>query len=280
MKRVLIPTDFSDTALNAAAYAIKLFEGISCEFYLFHAYKVPQSVGVLISVAEILKQESADNLVNEERRLREYLGYPQTVIHHITLSGSFHDLLPEVVHSQGIDLIAMGTHGARGLADSVLGTNATKVIGETKCPLLIVPNNYEFEGMEHLVFATDRQTDREEVNGQWSWVDWIYHHHKTKMTTLHIDHPDELEDASSASNIAKKSVATLSPVIVYRDVEETVYHEDVVEGITGYVVDHELNTSLLVLVAHKHGWLGRIFHQSVTQQLAMKNQFPLLVLHD
>jgi nucleotide-binding universal stress UspA family protein len=37
---------------------------------------------------------------------------------------------------------------------------------------------------------------------------------------------------------------------------------------------------MLILVAHSRGWLGRLFHQSVTQAMAKKGIIPLLVLHD
>ena len=38
MKKIVIPTDFSDNAFNALKYAVELFEFEESEFFLLHAY--------------------------------------------------------------------------------------------------------------------------------------------------------------------------------------------------------------------------------------------------
>lgn len=40
MKKILIPTDFSNNALNAINYAAHLFKDQECAFYLLNAYKI------------------------------------------------------------------------------------------------------------------------------------------------------------------------------------------------------------------------------------------------
>lgn len=41
MKRILLPTDFSDISVNAIQYALSLFAEETCEFYLLNVYRVP-----------------------------------------------------------------------------------------------------------------------------------------------------------------------------------------------------------------------------------------------
>ena len=38
MKKILLPTDFSDSAWNAITYAMDFFKNEVCTFYLLHAY--------------------------------------------------------------------------------------------------------------------------------------------------------------------------------------------------------------------------------------------------
>lgn len=38
MKRILIPTDFSENAWNAISYAMQLFSNQTCEFFLLNTY--------------------------------------------------------------------------------------------------------------------------------------------------------------------------------------------------------------------------------------------------
>ena len=39
MRKILIPTDFSENAMNAIAYAIELFKYEKCDYYIMHAYQ-------------------------------------------------------------------------------------------------------------------------------------------------------------------------------------------------------------------------------------------------
>ena len=39
MRKILIPTDFSENAMNAIQYAIKLFKYEKCDYYIMHAYQ-------------------------------------------------------------------------------------------------------------------------------------------------------------------------------------------------------------------------------------------------
>ena len=46
MKKILLPTDFSDNAWNAIFTAVKLYTNVECRFYLLHGYE-PKAMNML-----------------------------------------------------------------------------------------------------------------------------------------------------------------------------------------------------------------------------------------
>ena len=70
MKSILIPTDFSVDARNAALYAIALFGTMDCQYFLIHAYSIPARPNPSMFIKDVaeLKVEVVESL-EEERKL-------------------------------------------------------------------------------------------------------------------------------------------------------------------------------------------------------------------
>ena len=60
MKTILVPTDFSEEARNAAEYAVKLAKEVKAKVILFHTFQVPIPISevpvMVISENEMLKK--------------------------------------------------------------------------------------------------------------------------------------------------------------------------------------------------------------------------------
>ena len=80
MKKIILPTDFSDNAYNAIRYAVQLFKDVETTFYLLHTYTpaIYQTEYVLESPGQIglgdMYQENSQNQLEElktkRRRIR------------------------------------------------------------------------------------------------------------------------------------------------------------------------------------------------------------------
>jgi nucleotide-binding universal stress UspA family protein len=118
---ILVPTDFSETADTALAYAKDLATRFGASLHLVHVFTDPYAVAagapevygpVSPDVRERAKEEVRERLLerldaSEESRFRGSRGIVRGLI------------APQIVAyaaSQDIDLIVMGTHGRRGVA--------------------------------------------------------------------------------------------------------------------------------------------------------------------
>ena len=142
LKRILVPTDFTDPSHDALATALEFARMFGATLDLVHvaveaAYPLPPPVDVMtmpIDLSPVLDRAAA-GLAVEEKRVRE-AGVP---CESATLIGRADDEIVTRAKETHADLIVMGTHGRSGLAHALLGSNAERVIKHAPCPVLIVP---------------------------------------------------------------------------------------------------------------------------------------------
>lgn len=140
LKRILVPTDFSEASTPALDLAIAFAQRFEAEIILFHAHEMPAYVfpdGVLPVTPEVLGELQRSVMAELDRlavRIRE-AGVVVT-----TRSGiGVHDFeICRAAKESSADLIVMGTHGRTGLRHVLLGSVAEKVVRRAPCPVLTV----------------------------------------------------------------------------------------------------------------------------------------------
>ena len=163
MKNILIPTDFSENAWNAIAYAQRFFGKSSCNFYILHinvpnrsrlkenGHKVEDTV-----TSEVLKISAKKNLQDTIERITqssflnsEHRFYP--IIDNNFIINSIRKQVAE----KKIDYIVMGTRGESGINNFAVGSNTGNVITKVKCKTLVVPENAKYVNLKEIAFPTD-----------------------------------------------------------------------------------------------------------------------------
>lgn len=139
-RTILVPTDFSEYADHALAYAVKLAAQLDATIHLVHAIAVP-AAGIPqlgVSYSSLMIETSAEDAQRElEMRVARYrdavsLGPVRVEV------GDARDVIDQVAETIGADLIVMGTHGRRGLRRMLLGSVAETVVRSAPCPVLTV----------------------------------------------------------------------------------------------------------------------------------------------
>ena len=152
MKRIILPTDFSDNAFNAIRYALNLFETEPCTFYLLNTYTpAAYFVGTVqmnsysaVQLEQIASNESRKKLDEVEKQI--YKEFPNNSHNFVKLS-AFNLLVSELislVEAHSIDLIIMGTKGATGAKEIFIGTQTMFAIKKVTCPIIHSGNTYTF----------------------------------------------------------------------------------------------------------------------------------------
>ena len=170
MKTILVPTDFSTEADNALACAHSLAAKINAEILLLNVIEDPyidsiKTIGeshydpmeqvFVIKLIEKTK-EKLEAIINEE-------AYKDIKISYKLEIGNAYSLTTEHITNHKVDLIIMGTKGAHGLKELLVGSLTDKIVRYAKCPVITVKTCRDISNIKNIVFATALREDEEPV---------------------------------------------------------------------------------------------------------------------
>ena len=139
IKRILVPTDFSEPGRSALKYAVAFADQFGAAVDLIHVVE-SITAGALLSYRPLEELKSSLKSAAEEKMDElhsEWTEYSFPV-QKIVVDG--HPFVEIVRHAKknNADLIVMGTHGRGAIAHMLLGSVAEKVIRKAPCPVLTV----------------------------------------------------------------------------------------------------------------------------------------------
>ena len=162
MRKVLVPTDFSDNSKNALNYAIELFKYDVSAFFIMHAYQdeiyaddALRSRETTDQVTEIISNRSQLKLESILKEIRETSPNPR---HTYTIVSSNSMLIEEadkIVDEENIDIIVMGTRGKTNDRSLTFGSHTLQVLKYVQCPVLAIPENFKGMQPRHILFPTN-----------------------------------------------------------------------------------------------------------------------------
>ena len=268
MKNVLLLTDFSNTARNAALYALKMFKDDAVTFCLLNAYDLEfNGSPYVIHVKEEMAFESEKGLKQEITLLKRV--FPEADVKVLSGFGSLIDVVHNYINDNHPDLIILGCRGESALENFLLGSNAYEVIKNIKAPILVVPKSVQFKKPEKIVFATDlKDIEKDEVMNP---VRDIVDRFRSALMFVNV-----LDDEYVNRLDAENKIATHFPNI---DLSfNFIEGEDVSKSINKFMDDND--AEIVAMVRHDVGLFDRVFHPSITKQMVLHPEHPMLILHD
>jgi len=157
MKKILIPTDFSQHAEYALKVAAQIARKNDGEIILLHMLELPHQAGDAVSaghsIPEVMFFKNAAMNKLEELMDEEYLdGLKVSEV--VQFEMAF-DGIMEISKKNQVDLIVMGSHGASGFKEMFIGSNAEKVVRSSEVPVLIIKKEIPEFTINKFVFASD-----------------------------------------------------------------------------------------------------------------------------
>ncbi|MBL0052163.1 MAG: universal stress protein [Bacteroidetes bacterium] len=156
INRILIPYDFSETSALSLEHGIFLAKFLRAEVKLLH---VIETMGFTSAISNAFsgfekKIESESNAKLEEIAAKYHQETGVTIVVG-TEVGRIYKKIASSAHQWHADIIFMGTHGASGHKNHVVGTNTVRVIAEAKCPVISVQSHAKKLGFTNIVLPID-----------------------------------------------------------------------------------------------------------------------------
>jgi nucleotide-binding universal stress UspA family protein len=278
MKHILLPTDFSKNAWNALAYAIYIFQGESCVFYVLNAYKSNSNL------YDSTKVDEGDELFEAEsersgRKLDEWVKNLATIKENdigkvitISFDGSLQLAVTKMADEYSFDYIVMGTKGASGVKEIFMGSNSVKIAKQfTYCPIIMVPEKYESHELHQILFGTaykDLYTTY-----QLDALIYFANRYNSHIDVLHIERE---RISPSGQQIDNKKV--LEDILGKTDFGHIALKDDssISDKIMKYAKGNGID--MIALIHKEHGFLQRLFREPVVKKVAFHTEVPLLIL--
>jgi len=276
MKKILLPTDFSDNSWNAIKYTLKLFKNEKCTFYLLNAYTpvIYHVEYVLINpaqygLADAVRETSLKDLEDIVKKVKSEFNNPN---HQFETIAAFNNIIleiKEVVKEKEIDYIVMGTKGATGAKEILFGSNTVQVFKNAKCPVLAIPSNFSFESPIEILFPSDY-----EINFQERLVQPIIDIAKSYHSRINILNASYGYDLSEAQEENRKKLELYFDKIAH--IFHSVSNQSVQEAITNFQLKARIN--LLIMINNKHSFFENLLFKSTINQIGFHLNIPFLVI--
>ena len=142
-KRILVPIDGSDTAARGLAEAIALARELKATIRLLN---LTSDFVLMVEMTSAIDYEKFREGLNQFGRRLLAQASEQANAQGVTTETSLHDLrggrvadaIVEEARQSRCDLIVIGTHGRRGVARAMLGSDAENVVRSSPVPVLLV----------------------------------------------------------------------------------------------------------------------------------------------
>jgi nucleotide-binding universal stress UspA family protein len=271
MKKILVPFDFSDAAVNALRTAIGFSDVLKSEIQVLHVIELPvihDSVLMPVlnfeeSLLEELKQQAQKSF---DRMSAEFDGHAQF---HYTISfGPISRVILTTIQEMKIDLVIMGTKGSSGIQEVLVGSNTEKIVRASTVPVLVVREVLNVDRIKQIVFPTN--VDFEPMEELILHLKALQNFLGAELHLVWINTPgnfsNDEKSISRLKDFASRHMLTNFTVNVFNDTYEE-------SGIIRFC--HHIHADMLIMATHGRRGLAHIFAGSLTEDVVNHIDLPV-----
>ena len=267
MSYVIFPTDFSENAEKAFDFALHIAKFYKEKLLVVNAFDLPYSQNVMsTSLIDIMRATSKEGVKKYVKKAEAFgleceglslMGNPIRVVKNLTdkLEGS---------------AVVMGTKGASGLEEVLIGSNANSILHSVDVPVLTIPPTAKFSEIKRMVYCSDFQsTKNKRALCRLARFAKVF---DAEIMVLHVTSKKDLD----IEKYKKKFASCLSGqnysihIVEGKDVENT---------INEFVVTHQAD--LVSLLVRRYGLIQRWFQsKGFASKMAFHASVPFLAVHE
>lgn len=270
MKKILIPTDFSDHAEYALKVAAQIARKNNGEIILLHMLELPHqasdAIGAGSDIPEIMFFKNAAIRKLEDLMDEDYLeGIKVSEVVQFELA---FDGILKISQLNNVDLVVMGSHGASGYKEMFIGSNAEKVVRNSEVPVLIIKKEQENFEVKDFVFASDFS---DEIKKPFQNVVEFANKFDSTLHLVMVNTPNNFKSTDVSQAILDKFVSGFE----IKKIKTHIYNETNVEkGILNFA--NSINADLIGMSTHGRKGLSHFFNGSISEDLVNHAERPVV----
>lgn len=270
MKKILVPTDFSQEAENALKVAAQIAKKHGSEIYLLHMLEIPMqeidAVSSHVEVPEVMFFMKMAHKKFNEIMDSDYL--KDITVHEIVKPEASFNNVVDICHEHGAEIIIMGSHGASGFKEMFVGSNAEKVVRNSDVPVLVIKNEHDEFSIDDFVFASDFKNDSKETYRQATEFATAF---GAKIHLLLVNTAGSFTTTKKANDRINAFIEDYS----FKNYTINIYNDDSVEkGILNFSKD--IDADLIGISTHGRQGIAHFFNGSISEDLVNHAKRPVI----
>lgn len=268
MKTILFPTDFSQASVQAAAIAAGLARLLSAKIIFIYAVRSFADRDKFIGTAAFENETQAKQAL-EKLASRFSGGIP---FEYLIRTGDITDEIVSAAKETKADMIVMSTSGAGDIPDTLALLNSTTadLISKKICPVLAIPAGANAKLIRKIVMAVDSHPIEATVLAPVKEIALKAKAEVLLLTVLSEEKVTGDDLLANKNNTIEQAFAGI-PYSVH-----AIQSHETIDSIRQFASAQAAD--MIAVVTRKRGFIDNLFHESMSQKLALHSQIPLLVL--
>ena len=261
MHRVIIPVDFSETSLNAARFAAQMLAGREDTVaVIYNNYESADDFDICLNYQESLKKEFFKAGVKSVECENE-------------MGGDLIENISRLAHTTRATLIVMGITGKSAIRQVMFGSNTLKLIDRNLYPVMIIPPDAVYKGINNVGFASDLKNV--EASTPSVLINSVLEMFNPKLHIVNVDKeiyvsiPQEMEDEKAK---LKEMFSAFKTEFYF------ITMNDFFQAVDNFVKDYSID--ILITVPKHQSNSTSLFKTTHTKRLAYHSHIPILAAHE
>lgn len=269
MKKILVPCDFSEPAMEAFQFAVDLASHSGGKVVVLKVIDLPISTyGASIDMPLYTYSPSLLKDLEEEakksyKKMFAKFGKGSTNISFVVVHGPTSPMIRDYIAEKKVDLVVMGTHGATGAREFFVGSNTEKIVRFSKAPVLAIRKAIAVSSIKNIVFPTSLELNQTDFVKKLKSLQEFF---DAKLHILYLNTPFNFIREVELKEYAKHYKFTNCELYIRNDRYEP-------DGIRSFV--KEIKADMLAMATHGRKGLSHFLYGSITEDVVNHVECPI-----
>ena len=273
MKKIVVPCDFSDAAVQAFKFAVEIANQSKGEVLLLNVIELPVMHDTVLmptlNFEEAFLKDMRKNADKNFSKMKEKWAKEGPKVTAYVEYGPTAHTIKTFAEEKKADLIVMGTKGATGVKEFLVGSNTEKVVRWASVPVIALKKSVKVSSIRNIVFPNTLE-DNDEQDALTLKVKALQNFFKAKLHILYVNTPANFKRDATTRQLLKE----FAKRFMLKDYTLNVYNAtDQEMGVADFV--HEMGADMVAMATHGRKGLNHFMSGSVAEDVVNHLDCPI-----
>lgn len=282
IKRILVPTDFSKHSHNAFKFAEELANQSNAEVHIYHVIEAPSasySEGSFNAEGQIETSGAHEEVVftkslisKVKKKVHQFASeakHEKVKFHsHVEVGDVFKSIIG-TAEDHDMDIMVIGTHGAHGFGEVLVGSTAEKLVRHSPVPVIAVKEEVDLT-LRNLVFASEFNEDLSKVMPIVKYLQKIF---GSKLHLVRVNTPNDFHSTRSMKKMMEGFVQK-------HDIDNYTIntYSDIVEEDGIVYFSEDIDADMIIIPTHARKGIMHLLSGSIAEDVVNHAKRPVMTV--